>query len=115
MSASPQNPAAAEPKSDRGPNGRFTMGNKGGPGNPFGRQLAEIRKRLLTVVPLEELDDILRIVVQKAKAGDMVAAKLVLQYIVGKPVDVVDPDRIELEDHRLRQESLVTMDGWGPR
>ena len=51
---------------------------------------------------------------EKAKAGDVAAAKLVLQYTAGKPAEAVEPDRIELEDHRLRTESLIPMAGWGP-
>ena len=114
MSTASPAPAAAEPKSDRPAKGRFTLGNKGGPGNPFARQIAEIRKRLLNTVPGEALDKILLAMVEKAQAGDVAAAKLVLQYTVGKPAEAVHPDRIELEDHRLRTESLVPMSGWGP-
>src|SRR5947208_839977 len=99
MSASAPAPVAAEPKSDRAPHGRFTMGNKGGPGNPFARQIAEMRKLLLNTVPGERLANIVLALVEKAEKGDVAAAKLVLQYTVGKPAEAVDPDRIELEDH----------------
>jgi hypothetical protein len=106
---------AAELKSDLPANGRFTMGNKGGPGNPFARQVAEIRKLLLSSVPGERLTKIVLAMVEKAEAGDVAAAKLVLQYTVGKPAEAVEPDRIELEDHRLRTESLVPFAGWAPK
>ena len=99
---------------DRSANRRFTLGNQGGPGNPFARQVAEIRKLLLSTVPGEELAKVLLAMLEKAKAGDVAAAKLVLQYTAGKPAEAVEPDRIELEDHRLRTESLVPMAGWAP-
>ena len=53
--------------------------------------------------------------VDKAEAGDVAAAKLVLQYTVGKPAEAVEPDRIELDDHRLRVESSITSDRWTPK
>src|SRR6476646_381163 len=114
MSNSPHDPVGPEPTPDRAPKGRFTMGNKGGPGNPFARQVAEIRKLLLNSVPGERLTKIVLALVEKAEAGDVAAAKLVLQYTVGKPAEAVEPDRIELEDHRLRSESLVPMNEWAP-
>jgi hypothetical protein len=107
-------PQAAAPSSDRPANGRFTLGNKGGPGNPFARQVAEYRKRIHSAVPGERLTNIVLALVEKAEAGDVAAAKLVLQYTAGKPAEAVDPDRIEIEDHRLRTESLVPMSGWMP-
>jgi hypothetical protein len=115
MSTSPHNPTSAESTSDRAPKGRFRLGNKGGPGNPFARQVAEIRKLLLNTVPGERLANIVLAMVDKAEAGDVAAAKLVLQYTVGKPAEAVEPDRIELEDHRLRVESCVTPDRWSPK
>ncbi len=36
-------PATIAPKSDHELNGQFAKGNRGGPGNPFARQVAEIR------------------------------------------------------------------------
>jgi hypothetical protein len=110
--ASPLPAAAGNPDLPKG--NRFTLGNKGGPGNPFARQVAEIRKLLLNTVPGDELAKILLAVVEKAKTGDVAAAKLVLQYTAGKPAEAVEPDRIELEDHRLRAASLIPMSDWVP-
>jgi hypothetical protein len=107
-------PAAAPPKSDRAARGTFTLGNKGGPGNPFARQVAEIRKLLLNAVPGERLAKIVLAMVEKAEAGDVAAAKLVLQYTAGKPAEAVNPDRIELDDHRIRVESSIPSGGWCP-
>ena len=114
MSTAPHSPAA-EPKSDRAPQGRFALGNKGGPGNPFARQVAEIRKLLLNTVPGERLAKIVLAMVEKAEAGDVAAAKLILQYTVGKPAEAVEPDRVEIDEHRLRTESTLSFEDWGPR
>ena len=43
--------------------------------------------------------------VRVAEGGNLAAAKLILSYTLGKPADVVDPDRLDLEDVRLRLES----------
>ncbi len=53
--------------------------------------------------------------VEKAEAGDVAAAKLILQYTVGKPAEAVEPDRVEIDEHRLRTESTLTIEDWGPR
>ena len=114
MSISPHDPVAPE-SADRAPKGRFALGNKGGPGNPFARQVAEIRKLLLNTVPGERLAKIVLALVEKAEAGDVAAAKLVLQYTVGKPAEAVEPDRVEIEEHRLRRESTISFEEWSPK
>jgi hypothetical protein len=64
--------------------GRFAKGNPGGPGNPHARRTAEIRATLISTVSDEDLQDIVRALVGKAKAGDVVAAREVLDRILGK-------------------------------
>ena len=73
------------PANGRDAQGRFAKGNKGGPGNPFGRHLAQRRQVVAEAVSEEDLRQILAVLVAKAKEGDVPAAKLVLQYAVGKP------------------------------
>ena len=48
MSETTTTTTAAE--NDRDNLGRFQLGNKGGPGNPFNRQVAALRKTLLNRV-----------------------------------------------------------------
>jgi len=43
----------------------------------------------------------------QAMAGDLAAARLVLQYAVGKPKVVAEPDRVDAEEWELVQESWV--------
>jgi hypothetical protein len=97
--------ARHEDTSQRQPDGRFARGNKGGPGNPFARQAAQLRRALLQF----QTEDDVRAVAAKlyllAMGGDVAAIKLYLAYAVGKPADPVDPDRLDLEEVRLLLES----------
>jgi hypothetical protein len=78
--------------------GRFTAGNRGGPGNPFARRVAHLRSVLLAAVTDDDLENIAGQLVVQAKAGDLVAIKLLFQYILGKPVPTVDPDTLDLQE-----------------
>ncbi len=92
----PPNPGAEPSRtSGRGPNGRFAKGNPGGPGNPFARQVAGFRQEFMAAVTGEDIAVIVRALIDKAKAGDVAAARLVLQYTLGKPAATVDPDRLD--------------------
>lgn len=50
----------------RDANGRFTTGNKGGPGNPHAKQVAVMRAALLSAVTPEDLHDVIRVLIEKA-------------------------------------------------
>jgi hypothetical protein len=99
----------AAPLPNHGANGRdhrarFTKGNRDGPGNPFARQIAAFRRALCEVVSEEDLQIISRRLLEKAKNGDWVAAKLLLAYTVGRPTDAVDPDTLDLQEWHLDQQ-----------
>ena len=68
----------------RGAGGRFAKGNPGGPGNPYGRRLAEIRSVLMSAVSDDDLRAIASMLVEKAKGGDVMAAREVLDRMLGK-------------------------------
>ena len=97
-------PAAVAPKPDRAANGQFAKGNAGGPGNPFGRRAAALRRTLLSRLTDEDMAIAADAVIEQAKRGDLVAFKLVLQYTVGKPLAGTDPDRIDVDEMSLLQE-----------
>src|SRR4051794_8726499 len=85
-------------------NGRFREGNKGGPGNPFARKVAALRKALLDSVSEQDVKDVAEILKLKARQGDMAAVKLLLLYCVGKPEPARDPDRMDADEwDRLRK------------
>ncbi len=81
--------------------GRFAAGNMGGPGNPFARRVARYRKALHQCASIEDMKEIGRQLVTKAKTGDLAAIKLLLQYQVGKPAAMVDPDGLDLQEMAL--------------
>jgi hypothetical protein len=79
---------------ERDRRGRFAKGNKGGPGNPFGPRFAALRYAACDVVTPQNMRDILSALVLRALTGDVVAAKLVLAYALGKPDVGLDADEI---------------------
>lgn len=65
--------------------GRFRIGTRGGPGSPRNAQVARLRAVVLEVVTVGEMFDLSRRLLAQAKAGDVNAARLVLEFALGKP------------------------------
>lgn len=86
----------------RDESGRFVPGNRGGPGNPFARRVAALRRVMLDSVTETDLREVVAVLVQQAKSGDVAAARELLTRIVGKPVDAVDPDNLDVDELQLR-------------
>src|SRR5919108_4963478 len=74
--------------------GRFVPGNQVARGNPFARRMARLRSTALAAVSGPDLEAIVRQLVAAAKAGDVAAAKVLLPYVLGRPPEAVDPDRL---------------------
>src|SRR4051812_14248262 len=91
----PTDHAAQTPKSGHEANGQFAKGNKGGPGTPSPRQVAQLRKVIINRVTEEDLLAITEALLAKAKEGSVGAAKLLLSYALGKPASAPDPDRLD--------------------
>jgi hypothetical protein len=87
--------------SGRNSNGQFAEGNKCGTGNPYARRVARLRSALLDAVGENGLADIVQGMVTAAKGGDVAAAKLLLSYLLGKPVESVEPDYVEIHERQL--------------
>jgi hypothetical protein len=104
----PEQAAAAKPERDA--KGRFARGNSGGPGNPFGRRFAQLRECLLRSATEENIERLANVLMERAFAGDMTAAKLLLLYWIGKPKDVVEPDRVDVDEWELAREHVVRPD-----
>ncbi len=105
-----RDPAADGPIPDKGGRdhrGRFAPGNKGGPGNPYARRTALLRQAMLDAVTPEDIQAIVRQLIQKAREGDVAAARLVLAYAIGKPDKATDPDAVEVHEFHLWQQSAV--------
>ena len=84
--------------SGRDENGRFVAGNKGGPGNPFGRYTAQLRVALLAAITEEDMQAVARKLIEQAVAGSLPAIKLLLQYAIGKPTNAPNPDHVEIDE-----------------
>jgi hypothetical protein len=93
--ASPENGGGRDAK------GRFAPGNAGGPGNPFARRTAELRREFLAEASGDDLRAVCRALLERAKAGDVAAAKLALGYLVGKPDKPVDPDTLDEQEWHI--------------
>jgi hypothetical protein len=91
------NPDVPQP-TDRDAGGRFKPGNRGGPGNPFARQVAQLRKALLDAVGPDDIQAVAQRLVCLAKEGDVAAAKLLLAYTIGKPEAAPHPDRMDADE-----------------
>src|SRR4051812_47583774 len=89
-------------------NGRFRQGNPGGPGNPFARRVAALRKALLDSVSEQDVRDVAEMLKLKARQGDVAAMKLFLQYCVGKPGPAKDPDRMDADEWQRLQQMRVS-------
>ncbi len=64
--------------------------------------MARLRSALLDAVGENGLTDIVQGMVTAAKGGDVAAAKLLLSYLLGKPVESVEPDYVEIHERELQ-------------
>jgi hypothetical protein len=97
-------------RGERDKSGKFAKGNKGGPGNPFMRRLAAMRREVAEAFEEGELRPLMTLLRIRALQGDMAAARLVLEYTVGKPGKAVDPDMLDAEDVAIRRRNAITQD-----
>ena len=85
----------------RDSHGRFCKGNRGGPENPISQQVSQIRRVLLSAVTEEDLADIVQSLINKAKAGDTLAAREIMDRLMGKTKVTMEieppPERTEQE------------------
>jgi hypothetical protein len=103
--------ASDAPKPENGgreANGRFGYGNGGGPGNPFARQTALIRKAAAEAATPEKAKALMDALHESALKGDTAAARLWLAYSAGKPTASADPDALDAHELKLRREAVVT-------
>ena len=87
----------------RNANGRFAVGNPGGPGNPHGKKQAQLRAALYGAVSLADVRAIAKVLVKQAREGDLDAVELLLDRLLGKPA-VGD-----VEDQLARLEQTVSL------
>jgi hypothetical protein len=107
MSKSKQSKSKANPNpnSDHDAKGRFTFGNKGGPGNPHARQTAKLHSAALKVITEREMEDIFKEMAKLAKEGSVHAARFVAEYTIGKPMAAINPDRVDFDEWQRHSET----------
>jgi hypothetical protein len=67
--------------------------------------VAALRRALLAAVTEDDLQAITRALIEKARGGDVAAAKLLLQYTLGKPAEATDPDTLDLQEWQHYQQA----------
>ena len=95
---------------DRTRDGRFAAGNVGGPGNPHARHCARMLALLRASISDEEMVAIIRKLVEKARAGDVSAAKLLMSYKLGKPAPAPNPDEIDRDEWEHYQRDTINLE-----
>src|SRR5947208_11123989 len=106
----PTEPAAQTPATNgHESNGRFAKGNPGGPGNPFARRVAALRKVIINRLTEADLLAITEALLARAKEGSVGAAKLLLAYGIGKPASAPDPDRLDGQELKHFKDQVETV------
>jgi hypothetical protein len=99
-------PEKPDPAPQRDEKGRFIKGNRGGPGNPFARQVAKLRAALIQRVTEADIQRIADDLLTSAKWGHLPSIRLLFLYVLGKPATVVDPDTLDLEEWKRHVQPL---------
>ena len=68
--------------------GRFTTNNPGGPGNPHVRRVQRLRTALLKAVSPEDVQEVMAMLLSKAKGGEIAAVRELFQRLFGPPVEL---------------------------
>lgn len=98
------NPPSPNGSNGRGNRGRFALGNKGGPGNPYASAVGKLRAALLRAVSEKDLAAVARALVDKAKAGDLAAIRELLDRILGRPIEADLLERLEALERAVPHE-----------
>lgn len=95
----PETPIANGSNGDRDSQGRFLPGNRGGPGNPLAARVYALRSALIEAVSAEDVREIAETLIRLAKSGDTIAARILFDRVLGKPLEADILARVEeLED-----------------
>lgn len=93
-----------EDMAERDAQGRFAEGNPGGPGNPHAKRVGELRVALLEAVTPADMQAVVKALVEAAKGGDVAAARVLFERVLGKPVEADLIERLEVLEQQLEVE-----------
>ena len=95
--------------SDRDPKGRWQSGNGAGRGNPLAKQVQAIRVALVSAVTPADIQAVVQRLLQQAKEGDVVAAKIIFERTAGPAAALAFDLRLtELENRVLGSDNKGT-------
>lgn len=97
-------------KPQRSARGRFATGNRGGPGNPFAKQVGWMRSAFFTEATPERLRYIARTFLRMAAEGNVAAGRLVFTYAMGKSPPSPDTQDFTAEDFLPAEEFVPAED-----
>lgn len=97
----PSTNGARDRSNGRDKNGRFAVGNPGGPGNPFAKDVAEWRSVFSSEVSLADKRRIVRALKKKAEEGNLVAIGMMLNRFMGRESTADVLDRLEALEARF--------------
>ena len=92
-------------KGERQANGRFAPGNLGGPGNPYARLVAALKRALIEATTPEDIAAIASKLIALAKDGNVPAAKLLFRYTLGEPAPATNPDQVDTDEWQRHRET----------
>ena len=70
--------------------GRFAPGNRAAVGNPNNKRMFELRRALLDAIEPAAIEKAIHKIADLAAGGDVAAARLLLEYGCGKPVQGIE-------------------------
>jgi hypothetical protein len=103
----------------RDTSGRFVVGNKCSNALTYHKRIYNLRRAIIAASTPKDIMEIVQKLAELAKAGDVAAAKVYLDYVVGRP-----PRMIELTVDtggydaagaaRTREQAAAELEAWNP-
>lgn len=98
-----EQPSPSVPNGGRNARGRFVKGNKLGKGNPLGQRVQALRVSLVDSVSTDDFAAVTKRLVKEALAGDVQAAKLLFDRVLGPSVAVDLVLQIEAMEEEIKK------------
>ena len=77
--------------------------------NPHAQKMARLQEKFVELISEDDLRSIVTGLVNRAKGGDVMAAREILNRVLGKPLVGRDPDRLEVEAVGIEADRLEAM------
>jgi hypothetical protein len=74
----------------RADRGLFARGNQISRGHQGNRRMSELRQSILSAASEDDVQAIIRKMAEMGRTGDVMAARVFLEYVVGKPVQALE-------------------------